>query len=116
MLRVLLDQDFNHKILSGLVRRLPNLDYLTALEIGLSEVSDFTLLLGAANEGRLLLTHDRKTMPQHIADFITAGHVTPGVVIASRSLSLRQAISELELIIACTDEAEWINHYRVLPF
>jgi len=36
MLRVLLDQDFNHKILSGMVRRLPALDYLTALEIGLS--------------------------------------------------------------------------------
>lgn len=116
MLRVLLDQDFNHKILSGLVRRLPALDYLTALEIGLSEVGDFTLLLGAANEGRVLLTHDRKTMPQHIADFIAAGHDTPGVVIVPRSLPLVQAINELELIIACMAETEWINTYRILPF
>jgi len=74
------------------------------------------LLLGAASEGRLLLTHDRKTMPQHIADFIAAGHNTPGVVIVPRSLPLVQTINELELIIACMDEAEWINHYRVLPF
>ena len=115
MLRVLLDQDFNHKVLAGLARRLPGLDYLTAHDLGLSEVDDFTLLLGAAKEGRLLLTHDRKTMPQHIADFMMSGRDTPGVVIVPRKLPLSLAINELELIIGCTSESEWINNYRVLP-
>lgn len=40
MLKILIDQDFDHDILRGLVRRLPELDFVTALEVGLNEVKD----------------------------------------------------------------------------
>jgi hypothetical protein len=44
MLRLLFDQDFNHKILRGLFLRLPILDGVTAKDAGLSEASDPELL------------------------------------------------------------------------
>jgi len=115
MLRVLLDQDFDHKILNGLLRRIPNLDYLTAHEAGWNELHDHDLLIRAASERRVLFTHDKRTMPDHIADLIAVGHDVAGVFIVPRKLSLEQAISQLEIIVMCSDETEWINTYRILP-
>lgn len=48
MLRVLIDQDFDHDILRGLIRRIPRLDAVTALEIGMRKATDPQLLTWAA--------------------------------------------------------------------
>ena len=50
MLRLLIDQDLDHDILRGLIRRVPDLEAVTALEIGMSEASDPELLVWAARE------------------------------------------------------------------
>jgi hypothetical protein len=115
MLPVLLDQNFDYDIVQGLLRRWPELHYVTAHEAGVSDWPDPKLLIWAANQGLLLLTHDLRTMPGHIADVIATGHTISGVVIVPRSMPLLQAIDELELIITCGNKDEWINTYRVLP-
>jgi hypothetical protein len=40
MLRLLIDQDLDHVILRGLLLRVPNLDVITAHQVGLSNASD----------------------------------------------------------------------------
>lgn len=115
MLRVLLDQNFDHRILYGLLRRIPELDYLTAHEAGWGELKDPDLLIRAANEQRILFTHDLRTMPGHIADVIASGHDVAGVFIVPRNLPFDQAINELEIIVTCSAESELINTYRILP-
>ena len=40
MLKLLIDQDLDHDILRGLFQRIPNLDAVTAFEIGLSKALD----------------------------------------------------------------------------
>ena len=115
MLRVLLDQNFDHRILYGLMRRIPELDYLTAHQAGWGELDDFDLLIEAGNEQRVLFTHDLQTMPQHVASVIASGHDVAGVFVVPRNLSFEQAINELELIVMCSSESEWINSYRILP-
>ena len=45
MLRILVDQDFDHDILRGFIRRVPQLDSITAYEVGMSEASDPELLV-----------------------------------------------------------------------
>ncbi|MEP7338369.1 MAG: hypothetical protein ABI977_11595 [Acidobacteriota bacterium] len=115
MLRVLLNQDFDHKILHGLLRRIPELDYLTAYEAGWSELDDPDLLIEASGEQRVLFTHDLRTMPQAIADVIGAGHNIAGVFVVPRSLPLAQAINELELIVMASTDSEWLDSYRILP-
>lgn len=115
MLQLLLDQDFDQDILRGLRLKLPQLDAVTAYEIGLSEAPDPELLGWAAEQRRLLVTHDRQTMPGHIADRMAAGEKTAGVVIVSRRLPIGRVIEDLELIVVCTSEAEWENVTRHLP-
>lgn len=115
MLRILIDQDFDHDILRGLVRRLSKLDYTTAFESGLDKIEDQKLLLWAAANNRILLTHDRKTMPKHFVELFEKGESLAGVIIVPRRLPIGQAINELEIIITCSEQAEWQNLIKILP-
>ena len=116
MLRLLIDQDLDHDILRGLIRRLPQLDAMTAFEIGMSEATDRELLTMAAREGRIVVTHDRRTMPAHAADLMGAGKNIAGLFVVPRSLPLQQAIEDLELMITCSEHDVWVNIIRYLPF
>ncbi len=57
------DENFNGDIFRGLLLRHPNLDLLRVQDVGLREVDDPAILAWAADNGRILLTHDRATMP-----------------------------------------------------
>src|SRR2546425_4626712 len=109
MLRLFIDQDFDHDILRGLARRVPDLDVVTAHQAGLSAASDPELLAWAAEAGRIIVTHDRKTMPGHVADRIATGERMLGVIIVPRRLPISQVIDELEVIVMCSYENEWEN-------
>jgi hypothetical protein len=116
MLRLLIDQDLDHDILRGLVRRIPQLNAVTALEIGMGEATDPQLLVKAAQEGRIIVTHDRKTMPTHAADLMSEGGNIAGLFVVPRSLPLHQVIEDLQLMITCSENDEWVNVIRYLPF
>jgi hypothetical protein len=49
MLRLLIDQNFDQDILRGLAHRIPNLDAVTAYDMGLSTATDPELLEWAAD-------------------------------------------------------------------
>jgi len=115
MLRLLIDQDLDHDILRGLIRRVPLLDVVTAFEIGMSKATDSQLLARAAQENRIIVTHDRKTMPTHAAHLMSAGENIAGLFVVPRSIPLRLAIEDLELIITCSANDEWVNVIRYLP-
>jgi hypothetical protein len=116
MLRFLLDQDFDHDILRGLIRRISRLDAVTTFEIGMNEATDPQLLIWAAREGRIIVTHDRKTMPRHAVRLMRGGKDFTGLIVVPRTLPLRQAIEDLELILTCSTNDEWVNVIRYLPF
>jgi hypothetical protein len=115
MLKLLIDQNLDHDILRGLIRRIPQLDAVTAFEIGMSEATDPELLMWAAQTGRIIITHDRQTMPVHAADLISKGENIAGLFVALRSLPLHQVIEDLELMITCSENDEWLNVIRYLP-
>lgn len=74
-MRLLTDENFNGAILRGLVRRLPELDIVRVQDIGLIHTDDPDILEWAANEGRILLTHDVATImmyayEQSIKDYL----------------------------------------------
>ena len=115
MLRLLIDQNFDHDILRGLERRIPNLDYVTTGEMGLSKTPDPELLEWAAAERRVILTHDQSTMPDHVADRLSNGQDVFGVLIVPCGLPIGLAINELALIIDCSQEDEYQNRYLYLP-
>ena len=115
ILRLLIDQDLDHDILRGLIRRIPNLDAPTALNLTMSAATDSELLARAGEEGRIIVTHDRKTMPLYAAELISAGKDIAGLIIVPRRMPLGEVLDDLELIITCSEPAEWINGIRYLP-
>lgn len=107
------DADFNHIIVAAVVRRLPELDFRTAVVAGLAGLTDAEVLALAAKDGRLLVTHET-TMPAHFGVFI-ASTKSPGVIVVAQSLATRQVVDELALIWAATDAEEWTNRIVYLP-
>jgi len=91
------DADFNQIILLATIRREPAIDFQTAMTAGLPGVTDPKVLARAATDGRVLVTHDRKTMPLHFSEFI-AHETSPGLLVIPQSLSVAAAAEELILI------------------
>lgn len=88
---------------------------MTAHEVGLSTASDTALLDYAAADSRVILTHDRKTMPRHASEQIAAGEPMFGVFVIPRRLSLAQVIADLEVMVLCSHYDEWKNIVKFLP-
>jgi hypothetical protein len=115
MLLFLADQNFDGDIIRGLLREIPDLDIVTAHHAGLSEALDPMLLEWAADHERVVLTHDKKTMPDHAGHRIRTGELMCGVVVVPLLLPIRQAIDEIGLIATCSLEGEWQNRVQFLP-
>ena len=95
--RFLADYDFNREISDGLLRREPSVDLKSGYEAGLEGVPDPDVLAKAANEGRILITHDHRTMPHDFGQFLSR-RSSPGVFIIPQQLGIGAAIEELLLI------------------
>jgi hypothetical protein len=108
------DADFNAEIIAGVLRREPSIDFQTADEAELRRLPDPEVLTLAAQESRILITHDRRTMPKHFADFILH-HSSPGVFIIAQTVSVRVAIEELLLIWTASESEQWRNLIVELP-
>jgi predicted nuclease of predicted toxin-antitoxin system len=108
------DADFNHKIVTGLRRREPAIDVLSAKDGEVIGKSDPEVLASAADSGRVLLTHDRNTMPRHFTALLRV-RSSPGVLIVAQDLDIGAAIEDLLLIWAVTDEVEWTDRVNFLP-
>jgi len=115
MLRLLIDQDLDHVILRALLLRVQNLDVITAHQVGLSNASDPELLAWAAEHERVIITHDRRTMPYHATSRIAKAEKIAGIIIVSRQLPVSQVIDDLEIIVSCSDMVEWENVVKHLP-
>jgi predicted nuclease of predicted toxin-antitoxin system len=81
------DADLNAEIVAGVLRREPSIDFQTADEADLRRIPDPEVLALAAQENRILVTHDRRTMPRHFASFILH-HSSPGVFIIAQTVSV----------------------------
>lgn len=90
------------------------IDFRSAKSADLAGLDDTEVLALAAQEGRVLVSHDSRTMPSHFAEFI-ATNTSPGVVIASQRLGIAEVVEELLLIWSASDADEWVNRITHLP-
>ena len=58
MLRLVADENFNNNIIHGVSRRNAEADIVRVQDVGLSGADDPTILEWAAQQRRILLTHD----------------------------------------------------------
>ena len=108
------DADLNEDIVSALLRREPDIDFQTADAAGLRGLPDAEVLRLAARENRILVTHDRRTMPGHFAVFLL-GHSSPGVIVVSQSVGIKVVTDDLLLIWSASEGDEWTNLIVKIP-
>ncbi len=108
------DADLNQIILRALIRHEPEIDFQTATKAALAGLTDCDVLAMTMREGRVLVTHDQKTMPYHFADFI-ASNTSPGLIVIPQRLPLLSAVEDLLLIWSASKTDEWINRICFLP-
>jgi hypothetical protein len=73
------------------------------------------LLDRAASENRIVVTHDRRTMPEHFRDRLLAGKSSPGVLIVSQGVPIGRAVDSIILIWSASQAQEWCNQIHHLP-
>jgi Domain of unknown function (DUF5615) len=115
VLRLVSDENFDGTILRGLFRRRADLDVVRVQDVGLNATPDPDVLAWAAVEGRILLTHDRDTMPFCAYERVRSGQVMPGVFLVSDQMPLGQAIDEILLAVDCLTPEECRNLVRFFP-
>lgn len=108
------DVDLNHIILNATLRREGRIDFQSAQTANLDSLSDLEVLAIAAGLGRVLVSHDRKTMPLNFSEFITQAS-SSGVIIIPQTLSIRAAVEDIILIWEASEAEEWINRIYILP-
>jgi predicted nuclease of predicted toxin-antitoxin system len=114
-LRLLADQNFNEDIITGLMERRPALDLLHARDAGLQAVDDPALLAWAALEGRILLTHDHKSIPDFAYDRVRFGQPMPGVFLVENTGAFRAVIEDLLMADEITGADDWRDKLQRFP-
>ncbi|NJL20934.1 MAG: DUF5615 family PIN-like protein [Leptolyngbyaceae cyanobacterium SM1_3_5] len=115
MLQLLSDENFNGDIVRGLFLRKPNLDLLRVQDVGLQGFDDPAILDWAANNDRIVLTHDRATMPDFAYDRLTRSQQMSGLLVVNDRMLIKQAIDELLLTITYSEQAEWLGIVLYFP-
>ena len=115
MLRLAADENLNNNIVRGLLRRQPELDIVCIQDVGLSGADDPTVLEWAAQEGRVLLTHDVSTITRYAYERVRAGQPMPGVFEVSRNVPIGRAIEDILLLAEYSLDGEWEGQVRYLP-
>jgi Domain of unknown function (DUF5615) len=115
MLRLLADENFHGDIVRGLLLRQPDLDLIRVQDIGLTGATDPELLAWAAENDRIILTHDRATLPDYAHQRLTSRKSICGVFVLNDRFPVREAIEEILLVAGCTEQAEWRDRVVHLP-
>ena len=82
-IQFLADADLKFAIVTGSRLREPAIDFVNAVEADLGGIGDPEVLRVAASQERILVSHDKKTLPGHFARFLAQEYRSPGVFLAA---------------------------------
>src|SRR5256885_40771 len=81
----------------------------------LESAPDPRILEWAAMQDRVLLTHDRRTIPPFAYARVAAGQRMPGVFLVSNVMPIGQAIDEILLAVHCLSPNECQDIVKYFP-
>ena len=85
--RFLADEDLDVALIEGLRSREPAIDILDVKAAGLHGTKDPALLELAAQQGRIMVSHDRETMPKYFRERLGSGKLTAGLFVVPQQPS-----------------------------
>lgn len=102
------DNDLDQRIVVATRRLDPAIEVQAATNLKLHGIDDLQVLLLAAQQGRVLVSHDRRTLPGHFALFLKSQR-SPGLIIVSPRLPIGKATELLHLLWAASDAEEYVD-------
>lgn len=115
MLRLLIDENLDQRILRGLKLEIPGIDYILVQETTVKGLRDPLVLAWAAENQRVLVTHDVNTIPRYWDERVRASQPMPGVIVIPENLAVGKAIEELATLIECCELEELNSQVKYLP-
>jgi Domain of unknown function (DUF5615) len=115
MHKLVSDENFNGTVLRGLMRHYPEFDVVRVQDVGLVHTPDPEILEWAANENRILLTHDHETIPGFANDRVRAGLAMPGVFAVNDRCGIGAAIQAIAMAVIASFDDEWKDQVLFLP-
>jgi hypothetical protein len=104
----LADANFNGRIADGLRKRIPAIDLVLAHGTIPARTPDPEVLVIAMNLGRVLVSHDRRTMADPFYRLLEKCD-SPGVIRVTHTYPIGLAIHDLELALLCSLPGEFTN-------
>ena len=105
--RFLFDEDFNDRIIRGVRRRPIAFETITAAEAELGSCDDDIVSEWVAHNGRLLVSHDRRTLRPAAERRLTAGSPMNGLILVRQDYPIGRALDEIVLIGEASTAEEW---------
>jgi hypothetical protein len=109
------DNDLKFSIVTAVRRREPAIDFASAQDSVPDGVSDTDLLERTAQDNRILVSHDRRTMLDHLRLRLAAGKFSPGLLIASQGAPVGLIAESLVLLWSVADARDLCNQAYYLP-
>ena len=75
------DNDLKRIIVDATLRHEPRTDFQTSQAARLDGLDDDAVLRQAASQARILVSHDKRTMPPALASFVASGGTSPRVLL-----------------------------------
>lgn len=124
MWRLALDQNFNQDIFNAVKREYgkPDLDVVRLFDVGLSEAPDEVVLEWAAQQERIVLTHDVKTLVPLANARIREGLPMPGVIVVRATTTggstgaYGPVVEDLCMLLGASTPEEWEWRIARLPY
>ena len=115
MTRFAADENFRSSIVRGLRKQIPGIDIVRVQDTEIYGAEDPVVLEWAAQEGRVLLTHDIRTMSRYVRDRIRAGQPMPGVILIRTDLPTGPVLEDLVLLILAGVPEDLDGQVKYLP-
>ena len=109
------DKDLKFTVVKAVRLREPAIDFASAQEAALSGLGDPELLDRAAGEGRVLVSHDRRTMLNHFRNHLAAGRSSPGLLIVAQGTPIGPVVEAIVVLWAVADPTDLENQAYHLP-
>ena len=93
----------------------PVLDTVRVQEAGLLRWEDPEILAWAADQGRVVVSHDVTTMTVFARERISAGLPMAGLVLVSSALGIGQVIADLQVLAECSNPEDLSGVVLHLP-
>ena len=115
--RFLLDEHVSHAIQSQLLRLDAEIDVLAVGQplAPPKGTSDPDILVWIEKAGYILVTANRRTIPEHMRAHCAAGRHLPGIFLLRRGASVAQVIEQLYLLWVASDAKEYVDRLLYLP-